>query len=283
VRLPEAERHSVANLSALALTRPDLGSSNPDRDGVPLRQISTFRRSSSPSLIERQSLARVATVSANVFGRSQSEVSGDITVGLQKVFFPPGYSFKMGGDTEQLEQTVGYVLQAIVLAIVLIYLILASQFASFLQPLAIMFSVPLALVGVFLALLLTRDTLNMMSMIGLIMLMGIVTKNAILLIDSANEFRREGMDIVSALVHAGEDRLRPIMMTTLATVFGMLPIALGVGAGGSSRAPMARAVIGGLLTSTLLTLLVVPVVYTYLEEFSAWFRRRVFGAPSVGA
>ena len=155
--------------------------------------------------------------------------------------------------------------QALALAIIFIYLILGSQFGSFTHPLSIMLSLPLSLVGVALALLVTRDTLNIMSMIGLIMLMGLVTKNAILLVDFTNQARAGGMARKEALIRAGSTRLRPIVMTTLAMIFGMLPLAFAVGAGAEMRAPMARAVIGGLITSTLLTLIVVPVVYTYLD------------------
>jgi HAE1 family hydrophobic/amphiphilic exporter-1 len=149
--------------------------------------------------------------------------------------------------------------------VVFTYLILASQFGSFTQPFAIMLSLPLSLVGVELALVATGDNLNIMSMIGLIMLMGLVTKNAILLVDFANQARREGLGRNEALIKAGSTRLRPIVMTTLAMIFGMLPLAFAIGAGAEMRAPMARAVIGGLITSTLLTLVVVPVVYSYLD------------------
>ena len=164
------------------------------------------------------------------------------------------------------------------LAIVFIYLILASQFASFIQPVAIMMSLPLSLIGVVLALAFARSTLNIFSIIGFIMLMGLVTKNAILLVDFANQGMREGMGLRDALMEAGQIRLRPILMTTLAMIFGMLPMAIGAGSGGSINAPMARAVIGGVITSTLLTLVVVPVLYTYLHAFSER-SRRWFAAP----
>jgi hypothetical protein len=166
----------------------------------------------------------------------------------------PGYDVLLGGDAEELKDMFANMLQALFLAVVFIYLILASQFGSFLQPFAIMLSLPLSLVGVALALLATGDNLNIMSMIGLIMLMGLVTKNAILLVDFANQARREGLARSDALVKAGSTRLRPIVMTTLAMIFGMLPLAFAIGAGAEMRAPMARAVIGGLITSTLLTL-----------------------------
>ena len=166
-------------------------------------------------------------------------------------------------------ESVGYIVEALILAIVFVYLILASQFGSFLQPLAIMLSLPLSLIGVMLGLILTRGTFNMMSMIGVIMLMGLVTKNAILLVDFTNKLRESGSSRREALIDAGQIRLRPIMMTTLAMIFGMLPTALALGEGGEFRAPMARAVIGGLITSTLLTLIVVPVVYTLMDDFGS--------------
>ena len=189
---------------------------------------------------------------------------------------PPGYSARLGGETEQLEETTGYVLEAILLAVILIFLILASQFESFTQPFAIMLALPLSLVGVLLALFLTNNTLNIMSMIGVIMLLGLVTRNAILLVDNANERRALGTERRQALVDAGAVRLRPIMMTTLAMIGGMLPIALALGEGGGFRAPMARAVIGGLITSTMLTLVVVPVAYTYLDDVGDWLKHRFF-------
>jgi HAE1 family hydrophobic/amphiphilic exporter-1 len=172
---------------------------------------------------------------------------------------------------------------AMALAVIFIYIVLASQFGSFAQPIAIMASLPLALIGVMLALLLWRSTLNVFSMIGLVMLMGLVTKNAILLIDFVNQARREGMERAAAVVRAGSVRLRPILMTTLAMIFGMIPLASGLGEGGEQRAPMGQAVIGGVITSSLLTLIVVPVIYTYLDDLAAWARR--FGklaAPSPG-
>ena len=169
--------------------------------------------------------------------------------------------------------------EALTLAVIFIYLILASQFGSFTHPLAIMLSLPLSLVGVAITLYLTGDTLNIMSMIGLIMLMGLVTKNAILLVDFTNQGRAEGLSRHQALLRAGTTRLRPIVMTTLAMIFGMLPLAFAIGAGAEMRAPMARAVIGGLITSTLLSLLVVPVVYTFLDDFRpaallGWLKKR---------
>ncbi len=167
-----------------------------------------------------------------------------------------------------MEESFQAALAALGLAVIFIYLILASQFASFTQPFAIMASLPFSLIGVFLALLLTGTTLNIFSIIGFIMLMGLVTKNAILLVDFANRARRGGASLHDALLQAGQVRLRPILMTTAAMIGGMLPLALGLGEGGETQAPMGRAIIGGVITSTLLTLVVVPVLYTYLDALA---------------
>ena len=162
---------------------------------------------------------------------------------------------------------------------IFIYLVLASQFGSFLQPVAIMISLPLALIGVMVGLLVGGSTLNMFSAIGFIMLMGLVVKNAILLVDNANQRRREGLNLYDALVEAGATRFRPIVMTTLAMIFGMLPLALNLHEGSGQNAPMAHAVIGGLISSSLLTLVVVPVILTYIDGFTRWARRYLPKAP----
>jgi HAE1 family hydrophobic/amphiphilic exporter-1 len=164
--------------------------------------------------------------------------------------------------------------------VVFIYLILASQFGSFIQPVAIMMSLPLSLIGVVLALILFRSTMNIFSIIGFIMLMGLVTKNAILLIDFVNQERRAGKLRHEAVLAAGRIRLRPILMTTLAMIFGMIPLALGLGEGGEQRSPMGQAVIGGVIASGLLTLVVVPVIYTYLDDLVDWAKRFGKMAPS---
>jgi HAE1 family hydrophobic/amphiphilic exporter-1 len=186
-----------------------------------------------------------------------------------------------GGDVQNLEETKGYVLEALLLAVVFIYLILASLFGSFVQPLAIMLALPLSFIGVALALLVTKGTISVMAMIGIIMLMGLVTKNGILLIDFTNHQREQGLSRTEALRSAARIRLRPIIMTTVAMIFGMIPLALAIGEGAEQRAPMARAVIGGLITSTLLTLFVVPVVYTILDDVTALVMRRA--KPSESA
>jgi HAE1 family hydrophobic/amphiphilic exporter-1 len=246
---------------------------------VPLREVAQTVLMSSPSTIRRRDMRREVRITGSTDGRPLGDIVSDIEKAQTELNLPPGYDIVQGGDAEELAEMFKNMFQALALAVIFIYLILASQFGSFTHPLSIMLSLPLSLAGVAVALLFTHDTLNIMSMIGLIMLMGLVTKNAILLVDFANQARREGVDRRTALIQAGTTRLRPIMMTTLAMIFGMLPLAFAIGAGAEMRAPMARAVIGGLVTSTLLSLIVVPVVYTYLDNLSigkamSWFRRK---------
>jgi HAE1 family hydrophobic/amphiphilic exporter-1 len=268
VRLPGTARTSrddVAKLLVPGAPRPEGG-----RLLVPLDQVAVMKAGLGPSKIERIDLQREVRITGNVEGRALGDISKDIRDGVAKMGLKAGYSVDLGGQSKDLQETVGYVLESLILAIIFIYLVLASQFESFLQPLAIMLSLPLSMVGVFIAMLVTRGNMNMMAMIGIIMLMGLVTKNAILLVDHANQRREEGLGREEALIVAGEVRLRPIMMTTLAMIGGMLPLALALGEGSEFRSPMARAVIGGLISSTLLTLIVVPVVYTYLDGLGAW-------------
>jgi HAE1 family hydrophobic/amphiphilic exporter-1 len=201
---------------------------------------------------------------------------------LDSIAWPPGYRYSFGGSTKNMQESFSYAIGALALAVVFIYMILASQFRSFLQPLALMSSLPLTLIGVVLALLMFRSTLNMFSIIGIVMLMGLVTKNAILLVDFAIRSRADGMDRTAALLHAAQVRLRPILMTTLAMVFGMVPLAFALSEGSEQRAPMGQAVIGGVITSSLLTLVVVPVIYCWLDNLSNWLRRRL-GGPAAPA
>ena len=253
-----------------------LGLDLPGRLGralVPLSQVASLESGTAPSNIRRRDLMREVRIGANTDTRSLGEVINDIKARTAAMNLPPGYMISYTGETEDMMESFVYALQSLVLAVILIYAILASQFRSFFQPFAIMLSLPLSLVGVAGMLYLAGDTLNMMSMIGLILLMGLVTKNAILLVDFTNVQRREGRPRFEALVTAAKVRLRPILMTTLAMIFGMLPLAFEWGAGAEFRAPMARAVIGGLITSTLLTLIVVPVVYTFLDDLASLLAR----------
>ena len=262
VQLPKDRRRLASDIGNLYLTTNKRG---PDGElrMVPLRQVAAIVESTSPQIIKRQELQRRVALYANVVGRPSGDAGADVNriIEEMKGGLPPGYRFDVGGQQKDMEDSFKAALAALGLAVVFIYLILASQFGSFLQPVAIMASLPLALIGVFLALLFTGTTLNIFSIIGVIMLMGLVTKNAILLVDFANRARRDGAAIDEALAQAGQVRLRPILMTTAAMIAGMLPLALGLGEGGETQAPMGRAIIGGVITSTLLTLVVVPVLY----------------------
>jgi HAE1 family hydrophobic/amphiphilic exporter-1 len=244
---------------------------------IKLNQVATVRETTGPNQINRRDMTREVAINANVYNRSAGEVSADIRKVLEATPLPPGYSYRFGGSTKDMQESFGYAISALVMGVVFIYMILASQFRSFLQPLALMSSLPLTLIGVVGALLVWRSTLNMFSVIGVIMLMGLVTKNAILLVDFAIRARQDGMARSDALLLAAKVRLRPILMTTLAMIFGMLPLALAMTEGSEQRAPMGQAVIGGVITSSLLTLVVVPVIYCWLDDLGAWFKRRLFG------
>ncbi|WP_136419840.1 efflux RND transporter permease subunit [Herbaspirillum sp. ST 5-3] len=273
VRLAPSDRNNTEDLARLMLA-----SSQNNADGTPkmvaLRQVATITPATGANQINRRDLNREVELSANVVNRSAGEVSADVKRVLEGMNWQPGYRYQMGGATKNMQESFGYALSALALAVIFIYMILASQFASFLQPVAIMSALPLTLIGVFLALMFFRSTLNMFSIIGFIMLMGLVTKNAILLVDFANQARKAGADRTAALLEAAHVRLRPILMTTLAMVFGMVPLAFGLGEGSEQRAPMGQAVIGGIITSSLLTLVVVPVIYTYLDDFAMWVRHK---------
>ena len=280
VRLPRDQRATEADLREITIA-----STRMSADGsplmVPLQQVARFTPILGASRIDRKDLRREVLIGANAAGRPAGDIGAELSKALETVELPPGYEFSMGGSSKDMQETMGYAGAALALAVIFIYLILASQFKSFLQPLAIMSALPLSLAGVFLALLVTGSTLNIFSIIGFIMLMGLVTKNAILLVDFANQAVAAGKSRLDALMEAGQVRLRPILMTTTAMIFGMLPMALGLGDGGSQRSPMAHAVIGGLITSTLLTLIVVPVIYTYTEQLGAWALRRLGSKPAA--
>lgn len=277
VQLPDSARSSIEDLKDIFLA-----SSKMDANGqpqmVPLRQVADFVPTLGASQIDRKNLSREVLVGANVSGRPAGDLGAELGVALKEIKLPAGYRISTGGSTKDMEETLGYAGSALTMAVIFIYLILASQFKSFLQPIAIMSSLPLSLIGVFLALLVAGSTLNIFSIIGFIMLMGLVVKNAILLVDFANQEVKKGKTHIDALLEAGQVRLRPILMTTGAMIFGMIPLALGLGEGGEQRSPMAHAVIGGLITSTLLTLIVVPVIYTYMEQLSAWLLRLFKGS-----
>ena len=286
VRLSPESRISIADLQRTPITVA--AAADGSARSVRLSQVADVTASTGPNQINRRDLNREINFDANAFGRSSGDVSADIKRALDAVAWPPGYRYSFGGSTKNMNESFQYAVGALALAIVFIYMILASQFKSFLQPLALMSALPLTLIGVVLALLMFRSTLNMFSIIGVVMLMGLVTKNAILLVDFAIRSRagdhgeppRERND---ALLHAAKVRLRPILMTTLAMIFGMVPLAFALSEGSEQRAPMGQAVIGGVITSSLLTLVVVPVIYCYLDDLAVWARRRFASSPAAFA
>jgi HAE1 family hydrophobic/amphiphilic exporter-1 len=273
VRLAPEARARAADLASLPLVVPDA-------DGrprtVPLGQVATITPSLGPTRIDHLDRERVISVQANTEGRPLSDVVADIQRRIDAVPLSPGYSITQGGQTAEQQEVFTRIIVSLVIGILLMYLVLVVQFGSFLDPLAIMISLPLSLIGVVGALMLTGDTLNIMSMIGVILLMGIVAKNAILLIDFAKWSEEKGMARREAIIEAGRARLRPILMTTLALIAGMIPVALGRGEGADFRAPLGRAIIGGVITSTLLTLLVIPTFYDILAGTRDRVRR-LFG------
>ena len=267
VRLAPEARATTANLEQVPITLQ--GPQGPVT--MPLGQVATIRREVGPAQIDHLQRERVINVQANTEGVPLSEVTAGIQERLKSVTVPAGYSVTFGGETEDQTEVFGRIMLALGIAIGLMYLILVVQFGSFLDPLAIMLSLPLSLIGVMLGLWLTGSTLNIMSMIGIILLAGIVAKNAILLIDFAKWGLEQGLSRREALIQAGAIRLRPILMTTFALIAGMLPIALGRGEGAQFRAPMGVAIIGGVITSTVLTLLVIPTFWELLDELRSWF------------
>jgi HAE1 family hydrophobic/amphiphilic exporter-1 len=281
VRLTPEARNSPQDLERLPFIVGTAADGNPRI--VRLGQVATVTETTGSNQINRRDLMREVAINANVFGRSAGEVSADVRQAMDSLNLPPGYRYSFGGSTKNMAESFGYALSALAMAVIFIYMILASQFKSFFQPLALMTSLPLTLIGVVLALMLFNSTLSMFSIIGVIMLMGLVTKNAILLVDFAIRAREDGLDRAEALLLAAKVRLRPILMTTLAMIFGMVPLAFALSEGAEQRAPMGQAVIGGVITSSLLTLVVVPVVYCYMDDLAQWLRSKAgLGPPRQG-
>ncbi|MQW91425.1 MMPL family transporter [Acinetobacter wanghuae] len=273
LRLAESKRTLPSDLQNMYVT-----SSKTDANGqpilTPLASVAKFEEKLGASQINRRDLAREVLIKANTSGRPSGDIGTDISAMQETFELPTGYSFDTQGSNADMAESAGYALTAITLSIVFIYIVLGSQFNSFIHPASIMASLPLSLIGVFLALFLFNSTMNLFSIIGIIMLMGLVTKNAILLIDFIKKAMDRGEDRYDAIIAAGKTRLRPILMTTSAMVMGMVPLSLGLGEGGEQSAPMAHAVIGGVITSTLLTLVVVPVIFTYLDDFKNFMSRQ---------
>jgi HAE1 family hydrophobic/amphiphilic exporter-1 len=251
---------------------------------MPLGQVATIKQGIGPAIIDHYDRDLIVSVEANNSGRGTGDVSSDVQNAVKKITLPPGVRFGLGADAQAQNEVFGQIGTALVIAVGLMYLILVVQFGSFLDPLAILMSLPLSLIGVLLALAITKNTINIMSLIGVILLMGIVAKNAILLIDFAKWAReKEGMPLREALIEAGAIRLRPILMTTFALIAGMVPVALGRGEGAQFRAPLGVAIIGGVLTSTMLTLLVIPTFYEVMDETRHWLAGKFGFTPPMTA
>ncbi len=258
VRLSEDYRSNIEDLKNIVLTTVD-------GRQVTLGNIATIEKANAPVQIDRKSQQRIIDVTANTSGRDLGSVASDIRAKVDKLNIPPGFEIHLGGNVEQQQKTFRDLLLAFALAILLVYVVMASQFQSFIDPFIIMFTVPLGIVGVFWMLFLTNTTLSVTSFQGIIVMVGIVVSNGILLVDYTNHLRLRGIELHDAVVRAGRTRLKPILMTSLATVLGLIPMALGLG-GESTQSPLAIAVIGGLSVSTLLTLFFVPSLYTIFEE-----------------
>lgn len=273
VRLKQENRLSIDDVANLRVSAKN-GSF------VRLGDIAEVKLSSGPTQIDRESRQRQVIVYANTVGVSSGEVLNKIRDNIiPGLNLPIGYTYKMVGQADTMQKSFKEIAAALVLAIVLIYMVLAAEFESFVHPLTIMLSLPFSLIGAILGLLISGKTINIMSLIGVIMLMGLVTKNAILLVDYTNQLRSKGVPVKEALVQAGTVRLRPILMTTMAMIFGMLPVALGIGAGAELRSSMGVTLVGGLITSTMLTLVVVPLVYLLVDRVQNYFNQQSNSRP----
>jgi len=268
VRLAKTDRDSLNDIGMISFTQ--------DKEGknVSLREIAKINIEEGPSQIRRENRQRQVLVESNVKDASLGDVISSIRRKIKDIDLPNGYKVGFTGQAERMDEAFTILTQALLLAIVFIYMVLASQFNSFIHPFTIMLSLPLAIIGAVLTLFVFGLSFSMSTMFALIMLMGLVTKNAILLVDYTNVLRERGKSREEAILEAGPTRLRPILMTTMAMIFGMLPVAMSNAPGSEFRAPMAISIIGGLLTSMLLTLVVVPSVYSVFDEFIEKFKNR---------
>ena len=255
VQLKDAEKRSLDEILDLTLTTAS-------GDQVSLRNMVATEAGRGPIIIDRKSQQRLVTVNANVSGRDLGSVATDVQLLLNRIPRPMGYDLMVAGNFEEQQKAFNELIVSLLLALVLVYMVLACQYESLINPLVVMLSVPVAAVGVLITLFMTHTTLNVQSYIGCIMLGGIVVNNAILLVDQAGQLGRTGMGVRDAVIEAGRRRLRPILMTTLTTILGLIPLALGIGEGAEAQAPLARAVVGGLTGSTLITLVLIPAVYS---------------------
>jgi HAE1 family hydrophobic/amphiphilic exporter-1 len=259
LRAEEQYRDSVQDLRQLTVYQRG-------KTAIPLAAVATIEEVEGPAEIRRSEGERVAVITANLTDRDLASASEEIVDALEAINMPTGYDWRIGGQRQEMETSFDSMRLAILLAIFMVYLVMASQFESLLHPFVILFSVPFALIGVVATLLATDTTISIVVLIGAILLAGIVVNNAIILVDYTNQLRRRGASKIEALEKAGRVRLRPILMTTATTVLGLLPMAIGLGEGSELRSPMALTVIGGLITSTALTLLIIPAVYSVLDR-----------------
>lgn len=258
VKVKDAEKIGLDELLNLTLT-------NSAGQPIVLHNVVRVDSGKGPTNIERKNQERIVTLSLNISGRDMGHIVEDVRQVLEAIPVPRDFSISFGGDVQEQQKSFQELLTSLILALVMVYMVMACLYESLRDPFVVMFSVPLAIIGVVLLLFLTRTTFNIQSYIGCIMLGGIVVNNAILLVDHTNQLKREGLSLRQAIEEAGRHRLRPILMTSLTTILGLLPLAMGIGEGSEAQAPLARAVIGGLMSSTLITLLFVPVVYSLFE------------------
>jgi hydrophobic/amphiphilic exporter-1 (mainly G- bacteria), HAE1 family len=277
VRLRPEDRTRLDDILALTIQTPS-------GQIIPLRNVATIQPGSGPSVITRLNRQTQIQVGINTVGRSQQQALADIRPRIAQLQsrLPAGVTMQFGGQVQQTSDSFNTLIYSLLLSVIFMYMVLASQFGSYTQPLVLMLALPLAIMGAFIALLVTRTGADMTAVIGLILLMGLAVKNSILLVDFTNRLRAQGMSRQEALLMAGPVRLRPVLMTTLSLILGMLPVSLGLGAGGSFRAPMAIAVIGGLISSTVLTLLLVPVAYTLMDLGLDRLKTARVGIPFLG-
>ncbi len=267
IRLEEEDRNSIEEVENLLISS-SVGLQ------IPLKEIAEVVVASGPKGIDRENQQRTVNVSGNISNRFLGKVIQDAQQQLDKLVLPEDYRYEFVGENREMQESFLQLAQALVLSIILVYMIIAAQFESLLMPLAVMFSVPFSLIGVILALLLTDKSLNVLSFIGIIMLVGIVVNNSIVLIDYINKLRKKGMERKEAIILGGKTRLRPILMTMFTTVLALVPMAIGIGEGAELRVPMAITIIGGLTSSTFLSLIIVPIFYTFLDDLSQKITKR---------
>ena len=263
VKLKKSERDQLSDIEALPIKNP-LGQT------IYLNQIANFIKDEGPIRIDREDQSRKISILANTAERDLGSIVADIQKNIEPIIqtLPAGYFIEIGGQYEEMQDAFLTLAQAFLVAILLVYMIMASQFESFTHPFTIMFTIPLAFIGVSIALFITGNTVNTAVLMGFIMLAGIAVNNGIVMVDLINQLRKKGVEIHEAIVQAAETRLRPVLITALTTILGMVPMAMSTSEGAEMRAPMAITVISGLMTTTFLTLLIIPIVYSFVDRIS---------------